>query len=152
MDAPIKCLGEKNGVLRPADLLVDGDNNVRMCLDITVVSPFLVAASRPFQIGKAGKDAEAKKYKKHLEPCESNSYDFWACASDVLGLIPETSYSFIKRLAKAYSSRSGKPYADCLSICCRRICFSIRLAVTRQLSASKHFLGNLFVDTLIVQD
>mgnify|MGYP000193649203 FL=1 len=152
MDAPVKCLGENNGVLRPADLLVDGDNNARMCVDITVVSPFLVAASRPFQIGKAGKDAEVKKYKKHLEPCESNSYDFWACASDVLGLIPETSYSFIKRLAKAYSSRSGKPYADCLSICCRRICFSIRLAVTRQLSASKHFLGNIFVDTLIVQD
>jgi hypothetical protein len=68
------------------------------------------------------------------------------------GLIPDTSYSFIKRLAKAYSSRSGKPYADCLSICCKRICFSIRLAVIRQLTASKNFLGNLFLDTLIVQD
>jgi hypothetical protein len=78
-----------------------------MCLDITVVSPFLVAASRPFQIGKAVRDADAKKYRKNLEPCESSSYDFWACASDVLGLIPDTSYSFIKRLAKAYSSRSG---------------------------------------------
>jgi hypothetical protein len=50
IDTPIKCLGEKNGVLRPADLLVDGDNDVRMCLDITVVSPFLVAASRPLRL------------------------------------------------------------------------------------------------------
>jgi hypothetical protein len=45
-----------------------------------------------------------------------------------------------KRLAKAYSVRSGKPYADCLSVCCRRICFSIRLGVARQLTASKMFL------------
>jgi hypothetical protein len=64
IDAPVKCLGVTNGIVRPADLLVDGDNNVRMCLDITVVSPFLASASRPFQVGKAAKDAETKKYKK----------------------------------------------------------------------------------------
>jgi hypothetical protein len=62
------------------------------------------------------------------------------------------SYSFIKRLARAYSARSGKSYADCLSLCCRRICFSIRLGVARQLTASKMFLDNLFVDTLNVED
>lgn len=152
MDAPVKCLGMKNGRVRPADLLVDGDNNGRMCLDITVVSPFLAAASRPFQVGKAAIDAEKRKYIKNLEPCESASYDFMACAADVLGVIPVTSYSFIKRLAKAYSARSGKPYADCLSICSRRICFSIRLGVARQLTASKMFLDNLFVDTLCVGD
>jgi hypothetical protein len=39
MDAPVKCLVVTNGVVRLADLLVDGDDNVRMCLDITVVSP-----------------------------------------------------------------------------------------------------------------
>jgi hypothetical protein len=116
MDAPVKCLGVKNGVLRPADLLVDGKNNVRMCVDITVVSPFLVADSRPFQVGKAAKDAETKKYTKNSEPCESSSYDFRACASDVLGLIPDTSYSFIERLAKAYSTRSDKPYVVCLYV------------------------------------
>ena len=69
-----------------------------------------------------------------------------ACASDVLGVIPDTTYSFIKRSAKAYSARSGKPYADCLSICCKRISFSIRLGVARQLTASKMFLDNLFED------
>jgi hypothetical protein len=42
IDAPVKCLGVKNGVVRPADLLVDGDNNVRMCLETTVVSTILV--------------------------------------------------------------------------------------------------------------
>jgi hypothetical protein len=61
IDAPVKCLGVTNGVVRPADLLVDGDNNVRMCLDITVFSPFLASASRPFQVGKAAKHAETKK-------------------------------------------------------------------------------------------
>jgi hypothetical protein len=142
----------KNGVVRRADLLVDGDNNVRMCLDITMVSPFLVSASRPFQVGKAAKDAGTKEFTKNLEPCESSSYDFMAHVADVLGLIPDTSYSFMERLAKAYSARSGKPYADCLSICCRRICFSIRLAVARQLTASKVFPHNLFVDTLNVED
>jgi hypothetical protein len=152
IDAPVKCLGVKNGVVRPADLLLDGNNNDKMCVDITVVSPFLASATRPFQVGKAAKDAESKKYRKNLEPCESSSYDFMACAADVLGVIPVTSYSFIKRLAKAYSAKSGKPYADCLSICCRRICFSIRLGVARQLSASKMFLDNLFVDNLIVED
>jgi hypothetical protein len=152
MDAPVKCLGVTNGIVRPADLLVDGDNNVRMCVDVTVVSPFLASASRPFQVGKAATDAETKKYKKNLEPCELSSYDFMACAADVLGVIPVTSYSFIRRLARAYSARSGKSYADCLSICCRRICFSIRLGVARQLAASKMFLDNLFVDTLIVED
>ena len=152
MDAPVRCLGMKNGAVRPADLLVDGDNNGRMCLDITVVSPFLASATRPFQVGKAATDAETKKYNKNSEPCESSSYDFMACAADVLGVIPATSYSFIKRLAKAYSARSGKPYADCLSICSRRICFSIRLGVARQLTASKMYLDNLFVDTLSVGD
>jgi hypothetical protein len=83
---------------------------------------------------------------------ETSSYDFMACAADVLGVKPVTSYSFIKRLAKAYSARSGKPYADCLSICYRRICFSIRLGVARQLTASKMLLDNLFVDTLNVED
>jgi hypothetical protein len=75
-------------------------------------------------------------------------YDFVAFASDVLAVIPETSYSFIQRLARAYSVRSGKSYSDCLSICCRRICFSIRLGVARQLTSSKMFLNNLFEDTL----
>jgi hypothetical protein len=89
--------------------------------------------------------------KKNPEPCESSSYDFVACAADVLGVVPVTSYSFIKRLAKAYSARSGKPYADCLSICCRCICFSICLGVARQLTASKLFLDD-FVDTLNVED
>jgi hypothetical protein len=64
IDAPVKCVGVTNGVVRPADLLVDGDYNVRTCLDITVVSPFLASASRPFQVGIAAKDAETKKYKK----------------------------------------------------------------------------------------
>ena len=82
---------------------------------------------------------------------ETSSYDFMACAADVLGVIPVTSYSFIKRLTKAYSARSGKPYADCLSICCRRISFSIRLGVARQLTASKMLLDNSFVDTLILR-
>jgi hypothetical protein len=151
MDAPVRCLGVTNGVIRPADLLIDGDDNIRMCLDITIVSPFLSSAPRPLQVGKAAKDAEQKKYKKNAGPCELASFDFRACAADVLGVIPDTSYSFIKRLAGAYSARSGKPYADCLSICCRRICFSIRLGVARQLTASKMFLDNLFVDSLNVE-
>jgi hypothetical protein len=152
IDAPVKCLGLKNGVVRPADLLVDGDNNIRMCADITIVSPFLAAVTGPFQVGKAATDAERRKYKKNSEPCELASYDFMACAADVLGVIPDTTYSFIKRSAKAYSARSGKPYADCLSICCKRISFSIRLGVARQLTASKMFLDNLFEDTLSVGD
>ena len=152
IDAPVKCLGLKNGVVRPADLLVDGDNNIRMCADITVVSPFLAAVTGPFQVGKAVTDAEMRKYKKNSEPCELASYDFMACAADVLGVIPVTFYSFIKRLAKAYSARSGKKYADCLSICCRRICFSFCLGVARQLTASNMYLDNLFVDTLNVED
>jgi hypothetical protein len=131
--------------------LVNGDDNARMSLNITIISPFLASAPRPFQVGKAATDAEKKKYKKNAEPCELSSYDFMALAADVLGVIPDTSYSFIKRLAKAYSVRSGKPYADCLSICCRRICFSIRLGVARQLTASKMFLNNLVEDTLNVE-
>jgi hypothetical protein len=47
-----------------------------MCLDITIVSPFLAAALRPLQVGKAAKDAETKKYKKNAEPCELSSCDF----------------------------------------------------------------------------
>jgi hypothetical protein len=95
---------------------------------------------------------QLKKIKFH-EPCESSSsYDFMACAADVLGVIPVTSYSFIKILTKAYSARSRKPYADCLSMCCRRICFSIRLGAARQLTAYKMSLDNLFVDALNVED
>jgi hypothetical protein len=94
INAPVKCLGVTNGVVRPADLLVDGDNNVRMCLDITVVSPFLASASRPFQVGKVAIDTETKKYKKNSELCESSLYDFMACATDVLDVIQVTSTLF----------------------------------------------------------
>jgi hypothetical protein len=128
--------------------LVDGDDNDKKCVDTTTVSPFLASASRPLQVGKAAEDAEIKKYKKNAEPCKVSSYDFVAFASDVLAVILETSYSFIQRLASAYSVRSDKSSSDCLSICCRRICFSIRLGVARQLTSSKMFLNNLFEDTL----
>jgi hypothetical protein len=94
------------------------------------------------------KEAKIKKYKKNAEPCELSAYDFMAFASDVLAVVPVTSYSIIKHLAKAYSAMSGKSYSDCMSICCRRICFSIRLGVARQLLSSKMFLNNSFVDTL----
>jgi hypothetical protein len=114
-----------------------------MCIDVMTVSPFLLAALRSFEVGKAAKDAEAKKYKKNAEPCRLSSYDFMAFASDILGVIPDTSYSFIQRLASTYSVRSGKSYSDCLSICSRRVCFSVRLGVARQLTSSKLFLMNL---------
>jgi hypothetical protein len=94
------------------------------------------------------KDAEIKKYKKDVEPCELSAYDFMAFAPDILAVVPVTSYSFIQHLAKAYSAMSGKSYSDCMSICCRRICFSIRLGVARQLLTSKMFFNNSFVDTL----
>ena len=65
MDAPVQCLGLNNGVVRPADLMIDGDSYPRKCLDMTVVSPFLASAARPFQVGKAANDAETRKYKKN---------------------------------------------------------------------------------------
>jgi hypothetical protein len=67
--------------------------------------------------------------------------------SDVLAVVPVTSCSFIQDLAEAYSAMSGRSYSDCMS-CCRRICFSIRLGVARQLLTFKMFFNNSFVDTL----
>jgi hypothetical protein len=46
-DPMIACTGESGVVLRPADLLVLGNNHPTMCIDTTIVSPFVVSASRP---------------------------------------------------------------------------------------------------------
>jgi hypothetical protein len=111
-DPLIACTRESGAVVRPTDLLVLGNNHPTMCIDTTIVSPFVVAATRPLQVGKSVKNAEIKKYKKIAEPCELSSYDFMAFASDVLAVVPVTSYSFIQHLAKAYSATSGKSYSD----------------------------------------
>jgi hypothetical protein len=57
-DPLIAYTGKSGAVVRPADLLVLGNNNPSMCIDTTIVSPFVVSATRPLQVGKSVKEAE----------------------------------------------------------------------------------------------
>jgi hypothetical protein len=136
-DGKVQCLGfssSRVSHLRPADLLISGDDFHLTCVDVTVVSPLPKSLPATLVIGKAASDAELGKDNKYLVECERAGYGFQPFAVDVFGSIGPSSLKFLCRLASAFSRFTNKPYSYALSLCYRRISFSIHLGVARQLT------------------
>jgi hypothetical protein len=133
-DASVHCLGlTSSHTLRPADLLVRGDDYDRDCIDVTVVSPLRKTMSAGFTPGLAASTAERGKYVKHEAACNLANYGFKAFAADVFGVLGPRSEQFLDRLCNAFCSSSGLPSSVAYSICRRRVSFAVQLGVCRQL-------------------
>jgi hypothetical protein len=91
MNGPFQCLSHVNSILhrrRPADLLIDGDNCDKFCIDVTVVSPLSDAkttASQGKTCGLLAAVAVKDKISKHKGSCESAGKGFMSFAVDVCG-------------------------------------------------------------------
>jgi hypothetical protein len=139
-DAPVSCLGHRSGqltALRPADLLVAGDDFERDCVDVTVVSPITTTNQAEVVIGKAAEDAELRKYRKHQEACEQAGFGFKAFAVDVFGVMSKSASKLLQRVCSKLTREVGYPKYKAQAICLRRVSFSVQLGVARQFIASR---------------
>jgi hypothetical protein len=139
-NAPVQCLETTvNNVtmLRPADLLIDGDARKQVCVDVTIVSPLSMAKSvlpEGRVPGFLAKDAAKRKIEKHALACTRAEFEFIPFALDVCGAADKDGWDLLQRLSHKWSEHMGKPYAYALSLARRRISFAVQLGVSRQLS------------------
>jgi hypothetical protein len=139
-DAPVYCLGHRSGqpaTLRPADILMAGDDHDRDCVDVTVVSPITSTNQVEVVVGKAAEDAEVRKYAKHSEACEQAGFGFKAFAIDVFGVMSKNSYKLLQRVCSRLIREVGYPKYKAVATCLRRISFAVQLGVARQLIACR---------------
>ena len=141
MNTQVQCLGESttgSHYYRPADILINGDNHQRICVDITIVSPLSDSKSTL----RDGKDvgflvtkAAENKILKHSDACSSADLGFIPFALDVCGVIDLAALYLLSTFASAYSKNLSKSYVYALHICRRRISFALQTGISRQLSS-----------------
>jgi hypothetical protein len=140
MNAPVKCLRyEKNGVrwLKPADVLIDGEDVDRCCVDVTIVSPLSATKAKHSEgqiCGKLVATAADSKVGKHQEDCVRSGMEFLPFAIDVCGVTDTSGWQLINRLAERYSLRQGRPYSVSVSLLRRKLSFALHLGIAKQLS------------------
>ena len=136
INAPVQCLGENNGRLRPADILTEGNMYERMCIDVTIVSSLTNNRAHEL-LGGPVIQAATRKKTKHMEACRLSGLDFLPFAMDTTGLIEHEGADLIKRLAYQYAEKQSKSYAESVSILRRRISFAVQLGTARQIISAK---------------
>jgi hypothetical protein len=143
IDPLIQCWksDEKTGIvhlLRPADVLMDGDRGPQTtCVDVTVVSPLSPAKAETtegWSLGRTLLNAVKEKRKKHESACSLSGMTFIPFGVDVLGLVDEAAWDLITRMASRQARRSKMPFSQVLCVYRRRISFAIQLGVARQLA------------------
>ena len=139
-DAEVTCLGfrsNQQAALRPADLLVAGDDFNRDCVDVTVVSPIVSRVQPEIVVGKKAEDAGVLKIRKHQQACEAAGFGFKAFAVDVFGVLTRDSTAFLERVSRRVARESEYPSYLASSICYRKISFSVQLGVARMFVACR---------------
>jgi hypothetical protein len=137
-NANVACLGFRANqptILRPADLLVEGDSYPQDCIDITVVSPIITNSQGSIKVGFKALEAEKNKVKKHEEACFNSGFGFKPFAMDVFGVLAPKSISFLKRIRTKLIYKFEYPSYMASAIVFRRISFSVQLGVARQFLA-----------------
>ena len=138
-DAPVTCLGvhpDRPSALRPADILMAGDDFDRDCVDVTVVSP-IRTTQQEIVVGDTAQKAEDMKIEKHAAACEAAGFGFKPFAVDIFGVIAKESSLLLKRVCeKMIRETCCAPY-KAIAICQRRISLAVQLGVARQLIASR---------------
>jgi hypothetical protein len=145
VNAPLECLGEdtSNGSVhqyRPADVLMNGPTNRRLCVDVTIASPLSEAKAGTSNGTIPGQLAAAyarAKFKKHYNACVLDGKMFLPFALDVCGIIDASANELIQHIAYHQSKNIlGRSYSEAVSYCRRRISFALHLGVARQLVAA----------------
>jgi hypothetical protein len=136
-DAPVQCLGRsrhsvQTHMFRPADILLEGDDYPRDCVDVTVVSPLPSHITADIVIGKKVNSSEEDKYRKHQEACENVNFGFKAFAIDVFGVVATRSLQLLHRIRNAMARTAGYPLRKATAICHRRISLAVQMGVARQ--------------------
>jgi hypothetical protein len=143
--ANVTCLGPdpfRLHLLKPADILMDGDDFPKDCVDITVVCPLAANINADIMIGKKVEESERKKYSKHKSACEDSSYGFKAFAVDVFGVIAKRSRELLDRVTNSMVSNSGYPPWLAKAISHRRISIAIQIGVARQVVGQKPLVSH----------
>ena len=139
-DAPVSCLGyrhDKPTMLRPADILMAGEDFDRDCVDVTVVSPLVTNNQPEIVVGDAAQKAEARKLEKHLLACETANFGFQPFAIDVFGVLAKQSQHLLYRIVEKMIRETCCSPHKAKAICQRRISMAVQLGVARQLLASR---------------
>ena len=139
-EAPVACLGfrsDRPTALRPADILMAGDDFDRDCVDVTVVSPLVTNNQPAIKVGDAAQRAELGKIEKHGLACEAAGYGFRAFAMDVFGVLGKESKLLLNRVIEKMSRETCCARYKAQAICQRRISLALQLGVSRQLLASR---------------
>ena len=139
-EAPVTCLGfrsDRPTVLRPADILIAGEDFDRDCVDVTVVSPLVTNHQPVVKVGEVAQRAELAKNEKHVLACEAAGYGFHAFAMDVFGVLGKESNLLLNRVIEKVSRETCNPRYRAQAICQRRISLALQLGVSRQLLACR---------------
>jgi hypothetical protein len=137
-DAQVYCLGMSGTKLRPADILMSGDDYAEDCIDVTVVSPIPSTITSEIKIGNKVEASELAKYRKHELACENAAYGFKAFAVDVFGVIAKRSLHLLHRIRNSMVRSSGYPDWLATAVCYRRISIAVQIAVARRTVAQFH--------------
>ena len=140
-DAPVTCLGYQSGrpaALRPADILMAGDDFDHDCVDVTVVSPLVTNNQRAVKVGKTAREAEDMKVRKHRVACEQAGFGFKPFAVDVFGVLAPDSAKLLDRVQSRMARETCCDEYKAAAICDRRISFAVQLGVARQVVQSRH--------------
>ena len=137
-DAPVTCLRidpdtQSSTGLRPADLLIDGDDFSKECVDVCVVAPFL-SASLPntFHVGRRAEVAQKGKYDKHLHACHASGLGFRAFALDAFGVPASDAASLLDRIRDRLVRECDYGVEMATGIVYRKISISVQRAVAQQ--------------------
>jgi hypothetical protein len=149
MNASVRCLGEvvRNGVqlLKPADLLIEGDEFPKTCVDVTIVSPLSSAkinTSDGIKIGSLVLRAAKEKQAKYLNRCEESQMGFLPFALDVCGISDPTVPYLLHRFASKIAIRQGWKFGHALCNCLRKISFALQAGIVKQLASAIYSLSS----------
>jgi hypothetical protein len=120
-------------MLRPGDLVVEGDDYLQTCVDVTVVAP--IKKTIPHSaVGVDVQLAEDYKIAKNFLACERSHFGFLPFAVDVFGGVGSKSEAFLRRLSFAWAAVSAFPISYISSLSKRKVSFAIQLGIARQLT------------------
>ena len=139
-DAAVTCLGYRSDrptALKPADILMAGDDFDRDCVDVTVVSPIVTNHQPEIKVGESAQRAELMKNDKHRLACEAAGYGFHAFAMDVFEVLGKESSVLLNRVIEKMSRETCCARYKAQAICQRRISLALQLGVARQFLASR---------------
>jgi hypothetical protein len=132
-DADIQVPDDRGHMLRPGDLVVEGDDYLQTCVDVTVVAP--IKKKIPHSaVGVDVQLAEDYKIAKNFLACERSHFGFLPFAVDVFGGVGSKSEAFLRRLSFAWAAVSAFPISYISSLSKRKVSFAIQLGIARQLT------------------